>query len=326
MSTFSQLIPENSLWNVLDSSKLKEYSTCPRKYFFRHILGWKPAEGADIHLVFGTAVHQAMEILALDGYGIPSLTKGFETFLAHYRQYFPPEADEGNKPKTPANFMRALAQYALRYASDRHEVLHIEVAGAVHVDENQLLHFKMDTICRGEQGYFSLEHKTSSRYSAMWEADWRQNIQIGTYNHVLHCLYPPSEIYGIVINGIFLHDEPKITKEGRPYAGSRDNEFHRVPVRLGPEQMEGWRLDVIDLIEDIQEDMAQLETSSEEDLSLRAFSRNRESCTRYGICPYLNVCSTTENPVRLASAPPAAFETDFWDPRNAPSVRERMAL
>lgn len=326
MPTFAQIVPENELWSVLDSSKLQDYETCPRKFFFRHILGWSPAEEANIHLEFGTAAHLAMEVLSTEGYTPATRERAFALFLEHYRRYFPIEQDEGNKPKTPENFLRALLQYCGKYAQDNFDVLHVEVAGTVPVSSTHHLHFKMDTICHGEQGYFSLEHKTSSRYSTLWEADWRQKIQIGTYNHVLYCCYPQLEVYGVIINGIFLHDAPTLKRDGEPYAGARDNEFHRVPVRLSPEQMEGWRQDVVAIIENIEEELVCLGNTTFDDTHMSAFRRNRQSCTSYGICRYLNICSTTQNPVRAAEQTPASMKIEYWDPRNIPTIKERMTL
>ena len=192
-----QIIPETELWSVLDSSKIQTYLDCGRKYLFEHVLGWRRAEGSDLHKEFGTAAHAAMEVLMTEGYTAAACTKAFDIFLRHYRQFFPAEADELNKPKTPENFLRALAQYCLRYApADASlKVLHVEVAGTVPLAPDKAIYFKMDTIARGEQGFLSLEHKTSSRFSDLWEADWRQKVQTGTYNHVLYCLFPPNEVY-----------------------------------------------------------------------------------------------------------------------------------
>jgi hypothetical protein len=330
MATFSELVDTNELWGVLDSTKLQEYQTCERAYFFRYVLGWRVIETSNIHLEFGTAVHLGMEVLATDGYTAEACAKAFEVFYEHYRKHFPPEYDDGNAPKTPANFLRALPQYCAKYknADKDDEILHVETAGVVHISVDRVLHFKMDTIYKGPDGYASREHKTGSRFSSTWEANWRQKIQAGTYNHVLYSLYPQIEVFGVVINGMFLHNEPKTTKDGRPYANAKDNEFHRVPVRMTPEQMEGWRHDVMRLVDNVEEDHEKLAETAEGDLIMDAFPRNRESCTKYNRpCPYLNVCSTVQNPVRLLAQPvPVAFEKEEWDPRNIPTVKEKLEL
>ncbi|MBU2249242.1 MAG: PD-(D/E)XK nuclease family protein, partial [Gammaproteobacteria bacterium] len=97
--------------NKIDSSKLKDFKRCPRYFFYRHVLGWQ-SQTPNNHLVFGSAWHEAMEYLLLNGYGDNSVIEAFDKFLAYYRQSFPPETDEMFKAKTPDNAFWTLAQYA----------------------------------------------------------------------------------------------------------------------------------------------------------------------------------------------------------------------
>jgi hypothetical protein len=328
MAKFHELIPEHELWNVLDASKAQDFSRCRRFYFFRHILGWRSVNESNIHLEFGTAAHFAMEVLAEQGYTGEACSNAFKVFMEHYRKFFPPEADEHNKPKTPENFLRALPQYCARYheADKDNEILHVETAGSVNIGDNKTMHFKIDTIGKGPMGYFSLEHKTSAYYGDRWRAGWVQKIQVGVYSHVLYSLYPENEVYGVIINGIFLSEPPRIRKDGQPYAGAKDNEFHRVPARFSPQQLQAWILDMHDLIQDRDRQQNQLMDADEDDPILRAYPRNREACTQYGVCPYLEVCSSNMNPVKGVNYPPIDYEVTLWDPRNIPTVKERMDL
>jgi len=329
MAKFSDLIEPSELWGIKDASKSQDYSLCRRKYMFRHVFGWKNVNETSIHLEFGTAVHFAMEVLATDGYNAEAMAKAYAVFLEHYRKFFDPLMDEHNGAKVPANFLRALPQYVARYkkADEKDEVLHVETAGSVPISDKQTMHWKMDTICRNDAlGYFSLEHKTGSNYGTSWEAGWRQKIQVGVYSHVLYSMFPEEEVYGVIINGMFIRNEPKLKKDGTPYSNARDNEFHRVPVRMTPEQLQGWLVDMIDLLEDIDRQHDRLADTSDNNDVLQAFPRNREACTQYGICPYLNVCSTNMNPVRGVGNPPLGYEVDRWDPRDIPTVKERLEL
>jgi len=330
MSRFDQLdLPEQDTWTIYDSTKIMEMESCPRKFFFKYILGWSPVEGSNLHLEFGSAVHLAMEILATDGYTPEAMAKAFEVFHDHYRIHFSPEMDMHNGAKTPDNFLRGLPQYCAQYgrADEEQEVLKVEIAGVVHVSETQLLHFKMDTLRKGPEGYNSLEHKTGSYFNDRWTQQWRQRLQVGTYSHVLYSLFPRDEIFGVVINGMFFHNPPRLKKDGvTPYAGDKDNEFHRVPVRMSPEQMEGWRVDALRLVESIQQNMEMLMETDDGDLVMHAFPRSRDACTDYGVCPYLNICSTNMNPVRGATLPPPSMDISFWDPRHIPTVKERLEL
>ena len=84
---------------VIDSTKIKGYLTCPRKFFFEHILGWKPIDSAH-DLIYGQALHYALEyiygqwkIKGKPGYDGKDIINGFDIFLNHYRQSFSPDTD-----------------------------------------------------------------------------------------------------------------------------------------------------------------------------------------------------------------------------------------
>jgi hypothetical protein len=301
--------------------------SCPRKYFYEYVLGWQREE-PNVHLEFGTAAHLALEMLLTRGYHPNVVEDAFKAFLSHYRRFFNEEMDEGNKPKNPSCFLRALIMYADLYKSDlsTFKVLHTEVSGSVPISANRLIYFKSDSICEGDEGHFCLEHKTGQRYSIAWAAQWRQKVQVGTYIHVLYSLFPPSQVYGAKINGIFPHEEPKLKKDGTPYAGALDCEFHRVIVRRNQDSMQSWLSEIniwFDLIED---DFERLSEATDEDQVLSAFPRNTESCSQYGLCPFFDWCSVWQNPLRHADSPPVGFLPKSWDPRSPEYVKEVMKL
>jgi len=206
------------------------------------------------------------------------------------------------------------------------ELLDIEVAGSVALSSNRLVYFKMDSILRGRDKFLCLEHKTGSRFSSAWVAQWIQKMQMGVYSHVLHCLYKQEDVHGVVINGAFFHDPPKLRRDGQPYANSSDNEFHRVPVRMALQQMEAWHQDILQWMDRIEEDHDRLSHQSEGDAVLHAFQKNTESCTRYGICPFLNQCSIWSNPLQHLQDVPRGFKIELWDPRDKEYVQATMEL
>jgi hypothetical protein len=312
---------------VLDSSKIQAYMSCPRAYFFRYILGWSRIE-PNIHLEFGTAWHKCMEVLLEKGYTGAACAEAFEVFYEHYRLSFGPDMDDANKPKIPANVLRGLPQYCAQYSSDldNFEVLHIEVAGSVSIGGDRLIHFKTDTICKGPQGYFSLEHKTGSSFSTSWTAQWRQKMQTGTYQHVLCSMFDPDEVWGVLINGAFFRNAPKIKKDGTPYANATDNEFHRIPSRRSLLQMEGWLDEVNFWVDKIEQDHKDLQSVTKDDPIMNAFQKNTESCSSYGQCPYLDYCSVWSNPLQHIEEVPSNYKVEHWDPRKQPTARELVKL
>ncbi len=105
-------------WNLQDSSKIQEYITCPRSYFFRYVLGWQLAQ-PNIHLEFGVAIHKAMEVFSLDSQiNCTTICKSYNElnyldavieFGSHYRKFFPSDMDLVNSPKNPACAERMLS-------------------------------------------------------------------------------------------------------------------------------------------------------------------------------------------------------------------------
>jgi hypothetical protein len=320
-------LAEHHTWAIQDSSKIQNYMTCPRKYFFEHVLGWR-YENPNVHLEFGTAFHLAMETLLSEGYSAESVARAYSKFLAHYRQFFDESMDQATSPKNPGCALRALSMYIQQYPRDLDEfqVLHVEVSGSVPINSDRVIYFKTDTLCEGAEGFFSLEHKTGSRFSTSWAAQWRLKFQVGTYLHVLYSLYPPNDVYGVKINGIFPHEEPKMKRDGTPYAGSNDTEFHRVIVRRNLRSMQSWLTEANHWVDQINHDFDLLSETREEDEVLSAFPRCSESCTQYGVCPFLDYCSIWDNPLQHADSPPVNFKIHHWDPRSPEYVKETMEI
>ena len=315
---------EQPTWKVHDATKIQAFMKCRRRYFFEYVTGWR-SETPNVNLVFGSAWHRVMEVI-FDGGSILEAGKAFE---AEYREVFPPNWDEANKPKTLFNAVRAIPQYLAQYGDQDKdlEVLHIEVAGSVAISSTKNVHFKTDTILRNREGmYLSMEHKTSKRFSFGWAAQWRQKFQVGTYNHVLHSMYPPEEVYGVIINGFFVTDPPKMKKNGEPYANAKDNEFHRVPVRMNLDAMNAWLHDALYYVEEIEDDFQRLAETKEDDSIMKAFPRNREACADFGSCPFLDWCSSWHNPIQHAEEPPVGMKVEHWDPRKRDHARETVEL
>ena len=329
------MIPELELFSVLDATKIQDYQACPRRFFYERVLGWCYAQ-PNIHLIFGSSWHLAMEKLYEGGKPRYSraenadlaalTTEAFNAFYTEYTQTYGPADEEPNKPKNASNAIRALLQYSERNRDDNFDVLHIETAGSIPVSDRRVLHFKTDLICHDERGYFSLEHKTSGKFDSRWAAQWRQKMQGGVYSHVLYCLYPPEDVYGVIINGAFITNPPLLKKDGTPRAGARDNEFHRVPIRKNLKQMEGWLAEVSFWFDCIERDHNTLASASDSDPVMLAFPKRTENCTNWGPCPFLDYCSVWNNPLQHIEEVPTGFEISHWDPRCIPNAKETIAL
>ena len=309
-------------WAVQDASKLQAYMACPRRHFYEYVLGWRRST-PNVHLVFGTAWHLAMEAVLLGA----SYEEALLAFAEHYREHFPPEWDETNAPKNLAGAASGLAQYMDEYKDDAFEVLYTEISGSVALGESELVYYKLDSVLRDSRGLFALEHKTGSNFSASWTAQWRQKMQVGIYTHVLHCLAESErEVHGVVINGAFFKRPPRLRKDGQPYAGQKGTEFHRVTIRRPLVMLEAWLENTLWWYHQVERDYACLAEASPDDHVLRCFAKNTESCTRFGSCPFLDYCTAWPNPLARASAPPTEYTVEFRDPREGPGIRQLVSL
>jgi hypothetical protein len=279
---------------------------CPRKYFYQYVLGWQ-SETPNVHLIFGDAWHAAMETLLNYGYSADAVDLAQLNLERRYREHFAISTDELRFPKVPGFAYEMLKSYARKYADDhaKFEVLYTEVSGSVSVGENSV-YFKTDSILRGTDGWwkdkvFSLEHKTASRHDQKWAKQWALKMQIGVYTHLLHCIYPREQVYGVIINA-------SIFQKTRP-------DHVRVEIPKTIPQMETWLWHCNYWIRQIELEFEMLEMALESDNVLRAFPMNPESCGNYFGCIWHDFCVAWQNPLQHADQVPFGFTTRHWDPR-----------
>jgi len=295
-------------WDVTDSSKMSDYDTCPRMYFFNHVLGWRN-DTPNNHLEFGEAWHQAIEYLMLTNYSPDSIGEAYEKARNYYRKSFAKHTDELYKGKTPDGILNALIKYAELYRHDHseYEVLFTEIAGTVPVNDERVMHFRMDSIRRNKVTgqYDSLDHKTTGTISRVWEDQFQLSVQNGTYTHALYCLYPMDQVDGVTFNGTAF----KKTKV-RGY----EADFKRVPAWKSPRQMQNWLWNTLETIDKLDHDFERLACASDSDEVLGCFQQNTGNCTKYFGCPYHDFCCAWGNPLQHADSPPLGFRQEFWDP------------
>lgn len=290
--------------DVNDSSKIQAFQDCPRGFFFRYVLGWQ-REASNVHLVFGSAWHEAMEQLYQEGLTQENAVKAVDKFMQVYREGFPiEEEDDARAPKDPATAIKGISSFVQEYSryDAGNETLFTEVAAAVPIREDgRLIHGKVDAIVREDDGIWSHEHKTTGRNSSSWRNKWGLIIQVGTYSHVLHSIFIDEPVQGVKINGAV-------------FTKSRGAEFLRIPVRKTAEDMQQYLWEVNHWIDILEWNWKELERCSASDDVMTAFPKNAQSCSKFG-CRYDGLCSSWNNPLKRCHVPPPGFEVEFWDPR-----------
>ncbi len=305
-------LPFNEKWNVVDPSKVECWLTCPRKYFYEHILGWKTT-APNNHLIFGEAMHKALEHMLLNkddkGYSNEVIMEAYQKFLESYRQELPEDTDELYAPKTPNNMFAALAYYAGKYNQvDRDlEVLYTEVAGCIPISPSRVIYYRIDAIVHdhSDHSIYSLEHKSGSRITRQWQDKWALHNQPFSYTHVLYSMFDPSKVKGVKINGIHF-----IKRKSDPI------ETIRLPCWKRPSQMTEWLWEINDIFDQMEYEFLRFSNCSPDDFAMRAFPKNPESCTKYFGCPYHDYCCSWQNPLSKISEIPYEFKVEHWDPRD----------
>lgn len=301
-------VPTHPTHEVFDSSKIQAFMDCPRGFFYRYILGWEP-KARSVHLVFGSAWHEAMEFILQN----PDLGKNdklagsWAAFNRIWEQETAHDPDfEATKSKNPAQALEALEAYLNRYVYDQDETLHTEVAGTVPVGPNEIVYVKVDSIRQHVGGLrdgqlYSLEHKTTGRKSSSWMDKWHYLFQVGTYNHFLRCWAPEDQkVAGVTINGAILRNTSR--------------EFIRIPVYKSDAQMLDYIWHAQHYLQQIRWNMEQLAETSPDDPVLYSFPINSASCSKFG-CKFPGLCGLKANPLRSCHRTPMQYEINHWDPR-----------
>lgn len=306
------LVIPHPTWEIIDATKLEAYMECPRKFFYKHVLGWEP-EFTSHDLIFGQAWHLAMEYLFLHGYGIEQIRSAHELFRNHYERYFPIEVQAELEPKSSAGALLALTYYCARYGGEDSllKVLYTEIAGRITVLNGRILHFRMDTIVEdtqcGVSRIKSMEHKTTKSLERQFQQKWILHQQPNLYNHVLYCLFPPEDVYGVVINGTALYKQGPRTK--KPPA-----DFLRVPCRRTPDMMNAWINNLDRWLDDMDRDFDLLMRTPDSQDFMSAFKQNTTNCDKYWGCTFHDFCIGWANPVQYCADVPSGFVKRFWNP------------
>lgn len=314
-------VPVHPTWDIQDSSKLKAFMECPRKYFYSYVIGWQNSRPSN-HLIFGSAWHEAMAHLYDNGFEKDNIFDAFNSkFLPYYRKFFDPGEDDMFFPKTPARALLALVYYCDVYKDDlvENEVIKhngkklIEIGGKISISDKYSVAFRQDTILQGPRGIFSLEHKTGSN-SYGWDSQWYLNPATAIYSHVLYCLFPPNEIQGIRYNGMmFKKTKDDLKKDDKePF---RHFEVIRVPIHKSLDDMSAMVVNIIWWLDAISGEFDQLSTCSESDPIMACYPQNWTACNNWGrTCEYHDFCCYWRNPLRHLDRLPMDMEVKHWDP------------
>jgi len=319
---------------LYDNTRISSYKDCPRAYYFRHVMHWRPA-GLEWPLVFGASWHAAMDYVwtkMVEPYEGPNsrgapfkawepelIARGaYKKFVEHWiKEGAPPpeqidyEMAQELSPRTPQHAFEMLAGYVLakRNALREVELVATEKPFAVPLDPQDPNLFyigKIDKQVRVKHTgkIRGIEHKTTTAYKKNgpfrggYIDSFSPNSQVEGYTYALHIMHP-GNVAGVWVDAALVHK----TEEG----------FMFIPVEKQLKMLDAWLWETRRWIRRIEEDEKMLISVHSGDEIMQAYPKNTNSCWNFNrACPYMDCCRAWPNPVGKPM-PPEMIESK-WDP------------
>lgn len=311
--TYPSGIDPHETWDFQDSSKISCFQHCPRKYFFKYVLGLG-SDSPNHNLEFGQAWHDAMEVLLQlykknnNVYDPSMVEPAIGAFEKHYRKYFDEETDL-DTPKNPGRARIALLEYMNEYHRDNFDVIGTEQYFKVNLGNDRILVGKLDAPIQEQDGKVQvLEHKTTSWAQSSWSEQWPNKIQITNYSLIGFILF--EKFKGLIINGAKFF--PK------------NNAFERVYVRKNHDSLEDSLSTVSFWIDLIFMNFEMMAKTKEDAKVMNSFPRNGESCIMFNTaCQFKHFCDVCTNPINEVETLRRNFSTIWWNPiEENPDIKE----
>lgn len=303
--------------NFYDNTRIRDYRECPRRYYFRHIKGWRPI-GTATPLAAGLGWHSGMDFIwkHIKEYDDETLTNAaIEMWLAEMMK-------EGIDPTTvdytmnePKRTMGVFKEMFKSYIEQRRsllesiEVISIERPFAVPLGMNTNNYYigRIDKEFFQKGRIYVVDHKTTSAYAksgyfrSTFLSSFSPDSQIDGYSYAAFLEYG-DKFKAVWIDAALVH---KTVHEG----------FKFIPIERAFNNLDAWLWEANYWVTQIEADMYRLSQCSPDDPYLAAFPKKApESCTPFArSCAYQDICRFHSNPLSLTT-PPKGFELDFWNP------------
>ena len=285
---------------VIDSTILAAFRSCPQKAYRTYIEHWKP-QGESVHLVAGAAFARGLEVARHKFYSegtteAEALGCGIEGLMLAYGDFQPPEGSS----KTLERMCGALDFYFDRYplGTDKAQPLvlpsgkrAIEFSFATPlnyphpVSGDPIIYAgRSDMICTFAEGVYIEDDKTASQLGASWSKQWDLRSQFTGY------CWSAREA-GIPVNGVLVR--------GVSILKTKYDTLQAITYRSQ------WEIDR--WYQQVLKDLVHMEScwrGGYWDFNLD------HSCAEFGGCALTSVCKSPQPESWL----PMYFERRRWDP------------
>lgn len=293
----SCFLPNTHKQFAWDSTSLKIFKECPRKYQYKMLEGWAGAR--NMHLIFGGEFAHAIETF------IKLTTRGEARedvllFIVHevLKRTWDHETNEpwrtGDDYKNRFTLLRTIVAYIDNWEDDPTQVYllqdgspAVELSFRFELHDGIILCGHLDRVVHFNSNLYVMDQKTSkSTLAPHYFKQFKNDIQMSLYS-LAGKIVLDSPIAGVLIDAV------QITKDG--------NAFGRGIAPRTDAHME-------EFLFDLEHTIAQAHKCDEED----HWPMNQTACNNFGGCEFLDVCSSSPRirPALLKSN----FTQRFWNP------------
>lgn len=303
---------------LYDSTMLRSYRGCRRRFWFRHVLNWSTS-GIDAAPGFGICWHVAMDYIWQNLSSEPNPVKlaqgAYREFEREWRELGLPDPDTDDCDKLMPRTPDTAASMLLKYVEQRPqfirdcEVLDVEIPFVVPLypdNFNVMYCGKLDKVVRYRGRIWIIDHKTTTLYSRAagfqqsFTDTFSPNLQIDGYAYAGHMLYG-KEFKGVWIDAALVH------KTQRHYG--------LIPVERKIEHLDAWLSEVRRLVTEVETDRTQYEAQRRrgEPFTYNLFIKNDQACYDWNRpCPYLDICKMHADPTEATM--PDGMLVEPWSP------------
>jgi hypothetical protein len=218
--------------SVKDSTAVKSFKACPRKYFYRFVLGRQKPEG-EMASVFawGTAVHKFLEVLYESGDVADAMTQGLKLYKAPTSKKF----DFQTKERFIAMCTKLYNMYKEENGKGLIKVEGIEQPFSMRFPDGNDVGGRYDQIVKWNERSWIRDWKTTSKQLNYWKKGIEPNDQATRYIYAASCFqygqneqgYPNKVIEGVIFTVIY-------------NAKTVDNVIENVPSSRNMFQLKKW--------------------------------------------------------------------------------------
>lgn len=330
-----------------DNTRVSTYRSCPRKFFFRHVLDLT-REGDRIELIFGQAWHEAMNVvwnyLSTGAPPAHVVKEAWKAFLKLWLEKDLPEPNTDNYQnivdkwpvKNPYVALEMLESYVAQRGTFIKGCTEVECekpfavplgmsvfmpetvddyGQVIPAHEEEVFYIgRLDkAVYHREQGRLIVEHKTTGWYAK--EGGFRSDY--------LESFSPNSQVDGYLFAGNSLYNPGprEIWVDAALTHKTVHDKFKFIPINRQFAQLDNWLAETKEWVQRIVTDTVKYE-QDDGTKPMVAFPKDTGSCHTFSGCSYRDICKYISDPRRVGI--PAGFRVERWEPFDILKVGQIM--